>query len=326
MAFFLGIRRIRAMSNNKKEKPFIFSGHLVHMVLFVVGIFIVGIWIDHHFSAWPFFIGITYAAGTLYGLLGLLFKISNEPDETKSKQILQRVLLFFLKPVMLFILFTIIFVVGNSLSTVLVYADDVEEPISISVVSEDAADTPAAILSKKDKQLYFTRLTNPLGRTYHIEATGYVKKSFELYPWVGKKIDVEKDMQPVPSVFIRVNGPPNLFQDGQFKIHSKKFGTRTVPIAKGDIGALLIGRVKSFPESWAEKWEQKLNTYLKTDDALYPIILDGWRNYRHLDNVSIEPGDTFELSVLSSGDAVVASGTITVTESAFQDYLIQLKK
>jgi hypothetical protein len=314
------------MGKKTLEKPFIFNGHLTELVLFILAIFIITSWINHHIDALPWVTSFVNLFAVLYGIIGLVKNVANEADGKKSKVRLQNALLAVLNPVVIFILYAMIIVVGNSVTTITLYSEDIKDATSVSVApTGDPDHAKSDSFEKKIPKIWFFLICTPFGTSYDVNATGYLRKSFEIYPWVGKKIHVADDLQPVPSFIVRYIGKPEELVNGFAVVRSNGALIDSAQLETGH-SAVLFGKRKTIPSDWKEMWELKLDQVAPGSDPqageFRASVFSAWLNYLHRPVGIPEPGSIVDVVFYDGSKAPIATTNFILTKDTFQDYLI----
>jgi len=106
-------------------------------------------------------------------------------------------------------------------------------------------------------------VSNPFGSEYRLSVSGYLDETRILFPLVGLTIDIDKDLQPLPTILLR---PPleavlSLEGGGTARIYLKS-GSGCALIAKSDPnkvkGAFTLGAQRAVPANLPVLWELEL--------------------------------------------------------------------
>ena len=146
-----------------------------------------------------------------------------------------------------------------------------------------------------------TRLTTPFGRPFVLEVEGYRPLSFHLYPGTGRQVRVPDDLEPTPSMLVRVpvlehgtikEGVVELFRVEQDGRRTLLGSARTSEHS----GSMLFGHPRPLPETWTSAWERQLRAAnMPADDAAGAEVLDDWLNPTLVPLVEdIQTGDLLE--------------------------------
>ncbi|NIM16543.1 MAG: hypothetical protein GTO45_31405, partial [Candidatus Aminicenantes bacterium] len=76
---------------------------------------------------------------------------------------------------------------------------------------------------------------------YYLEVKGFQRYSFDLYPWIGKKIRISEDLEVSPSILVRVPADSlGMISKGKIVVTA---GEKVIAQkeTQQDKGALLIG-------------------------------------------------------------------------------------
>jgi len=302
----------------------IFDKYLAHLILLIVATFILTAWVHHQFQNFGAVIIALNLFPILSGIFALFMNVASKKEDFIIKKGFRKFVLFFLKPGVLFILYLIIFLVGNFISTVTVFGDGTAEKIDFGIAPVGMKISTSGHLDSSNPNKSSIHLTNPFGKSFDIEATGYLRESFELYPWVGKKIRISEDLRPAPSLYVRLDATPPEFENGRFIVLSDKDTLGTVGIC-ANCGALLLGKEKSVPLIWKDRWGELLDEETAENPGLKATIFNGWNKYVHKDLSGIKPGDVIEIHFYNGASLLTGSIQVRITDEAFQDYLISIK-
>lgn len=180
--------------------------------------------------------------------------------------------------------------------------------------------------------------TAPLGRAFYADVTGYQRHSFDLYPWIGKRIRVERDLARAPSLLVRVpSRSQSLLPGGRIELWTAGESPRRLAqrATSAGSGAVLFGQRPPIPESFVGTWERELRAGgLSAADAEAARAILAWQRPVH-EPVADElvPGAELTAHFYGRGIAVgepsggpgpgaEASARILVGSQALQDVLL----
>ena len=119
-------------------------------------------------------------------------------------------------------------------------------------------------------------LTTPFGRPYYIESAGFQRYSFDLFPWMGKKIRTQTDFEVEPSILLRLSADRlNQVEGGVLELVR---GSDVIASAKTKEGraALIVGRSRSIPTTLIDDWKLELLAR-KTDEYNVALGIQAWK-------------------------------------------------
>jgi hypothetical protein len=255
----------------------------VRIVFLVLLIFLVNEWTVHHLGTtlWGFSIANSFLLIVSIG--EFVFKrVGNVDGITRFQNIVRRIFLIFLRTPVLAGLYAIFFIAGSLVSSVTVLASGYDEKqVNVTLFSDG---TPGArgvskILNGPDGLLRITKVTSPFGRPLFLKVDGYVRYSFDLLPWFGKKVRVAQDLQVQPTLLIRLPiGILNNVKGAELEIYAdgKLVKSPDIKNAK-DEGSVLIGRARPPLSSFAEKWKLEILSRGTEDRTAIARILRAWQ-------------------------------------------------
>ena len=99
-----------------------------------------------------------------------------------------------------------------------------------------------------------------------------------MYPWVGKRIKIGRDLTMSPSLYIRLPGHFSRLANGTLKIVVEGDTVQEVTLGDKQHAAILLGRKKTIPADWDDNWRNYLirkNVPLEIREE----FVAGWQNY-----------------------------------------------
>ena len=236
---------------------------LGRVVLLLCLLVVSDLWLVHH-AGWGIrnFSIVALLAGTVGGVAKLLdrpFEKELEMARTRFANALR----FVAHPALLAAV-TIAVVVGlaTSSSVVVVAEGEAGDP-GVEIVP---LDDPEARM--KPRLTEGTRLvreafvsTTPFGRSFRVEAAGYVPRTFQLYPVTGLRLQLGTDLQPSPSVLIRpgVDALSALADGAILKVwHLMEADSQVIAADTGHAVAFMLGRRRMVPSENRLEWQREL--------------------------------------------------------------------
>lgn len=167
--------------------------------------------------------------------------------------------------------------------------------------------------------------TNPLGRELMVTVEGYVPKRMTLYPLTGLSIDVEADLEPLPTLLFRppVDAMGTLNSGGRFVVYRVE-GERCVEVGASSAAlagarAFVLGSRRATPPSYAALWNLEL-LGAGNDQVVTNQMLRAWLRPEALTAASmLQPGDVVYAAVLSRADRRKAEAELVIGREPFQD-------
>ncbi|MCL4498797.1 MAG: hypothetical protein M1335_00935 [Chloroflexi bacterium] len=166
--------------------------------------------------------------------------------------------------------------------------------------------------------------TSPFGRPYRLAVDGYLEEVVAVYPIVGLKVLLDRDLRRSPSVLFRPQAEAikSLASGGTFSVTwrvgagpAKEF----VPPQHGHQGSFLVGRSQSIPAATVKTWKLELVGGGVEEPALSQIIL-GWTRPRVVEPaIPPAPGMTLVAEIRSRKGKVVARSEIELGTEVLVD-------
>lgn len=300
-------------------------------IIFVVLIFLVNTWTLHHFDRNLWNLPIVNGLLVLIAIGKFMLKSWGKNRQKEFSQIIRRILYFFLEPPVLALFFGLFILASLLISSVTVLSSGLVENAGVYLSPEgqrssnknskdnDKLEGPSTVIR-------FTRFTTPFGRPFYLEVEGFIRYSFDLYPWTGKTVRVTQDLQAEPSILIRI--PTEVFDvvsRGKLEI---LLGGNRMPDMKCVVGSgsILIGRDISLPPSFKENWKMQILAAGNTNEVQTATYLSAWQNPQKINpDVSLMPGMKIEAR-LKIGDVVLARAEFQIGEEKIQDIKMSMEK
>jgi hypothetical protein len=232
-------------------------------------ILIVNTWSLHHIGKDVVNVFMANGPLVLIAIFNFLWGILKKDKNTTEVSKIYSWLTLFLKTPVLVLLFGIILLAGSIVSSVTVMDSGTQGNLTLSLVPEGQSQTEKnrTQLSGPNEVRKFIKFTSPFGRAFYLEVDGYLRHSFDLYPWFGKKIRITRDLSISPSILIRVpvseqmglsNGRIEVWE-GQSKIAEEK--------TDKNHAAIIVGHNIAIPNAFFEKWNMEFTAYQVPKEA-----------------------------------------------------------
>jgi len=182
----------------------------------------------------------------------------------------------------------LVLVFGTLVTSVKVFSEGSGGTLRVRVAPEGAAQSDGGdmrVLRGPGEVASIFCFTAPLGRAFFVDVTSYQRHSFDLYPWIGARIRVERDLARAPSLLVRVpSRSQSLLPGGRIELWTR--GGRAERIAQcmtsEDAGAALFGQRPPIPESFVATWERELRAGgLPDTDANAARAILSWQRPKH---------------------------------------------
>ena len=223
-------------------------------------------------------------------------------------------------------------IAGTSLiSSVTVIADGRASAPRLFLTSEGeerCEDCPGELLQGPSGVVRYVRFTSVFGRPYYLEATGYQRKAFTLYPWGGETISLSADLVRLPSIVLRI----------PYSLHSSLTGGKIVLdiVSSGDSfeipmragrASVQLGPPAAIPEGWRSEWRSALRTLAGVPDELREQFYRNWlRPIRNEAIPALAPMQQIQVRYLTAGNKEVIQQDLVIGWESLQDVVLLPKE
>jgi hypothetical protein len=298
----------------------------LRLVIFAAIILVMNTWCIHHIGAELTGFTATNAPLAIIAIVGFITKMFPKSEVARVNAGFRGFLLLFLRTPVLTVLAIVVLAAGSMVSSVTVFATGVGETVHLQLVPEGVNDSIQDTMKKKtlngsNDVRRFIAFTTPFGRSFYLTATGYQRYSFDLKPWIGKKIRVNQDLKIAPSLLIRVPAGYHMsLTEAELVVDSDE---RTIASQKLDEGrgGIMIGRPLSIPDHYIPRWERELSARGISGAQADRIILR-WLNPVHVQPAkSLSPGLGLTARLIIS-DTTRADIVSVVGSERLQDFVL----
>lgn len=278
------------------------------------------LWIHHHFGVGIRNIGIPVGIAAALGLAlkaaGFVFGDERvEASLRRVKDPLRSLLRRLVTPATLTTSALVLATAMLMISSVTVVADEQAPGTTVRVASLDgsgAGDAHRIDGAARTIPVW----TSPFGRLFRLDASGFVGGTFTVYPPVGLRVRLGRDLPALPSVLFRP-APETLgfLADGAVLTVSRlgPDGPEPLAVDTGHVGSFLVGRSRAIPPGMVADWERELPTGgPEVRDAVNRTVLL-WKDVQPLDHEPgrLRLGDVLQAEV-RMGETLVGRGQVTL--------------
>lgn len=294
------------------------------MFILSVLLLIVNFWASYHLSAKSIWFLIANGPIALIAIIGGLSKIFSKEEVSRGIYILRGSLFFLLNTPVLIILSGLMLFFGSIVSSVTVMSSGVRDPMNVGLTPEGHSDSKqiGEKLGGPNDVVAFIKTTTPFGRPFYLEVKGYLRYSFDLYPWIGKKIRVASDLTISPSILIRVPTEAQMFlPNGKIVvIYDDTLIAQRNTMSKR--GSILVGHDVSIPNELIGQWKTELIAEnIPAPTAARSLL--AWQHFQVAPPlVALVPGKTAEAKFLIQGKIVKARAKFKIGTKKIQDVLM----
>jgi hypothetical protein len=301
---------------------------LVRIVLLAFFVLAINTWADFHFGqGW---LKRLAANGplALIGIVGFFRPILRKDETGAFGAELRQWFLLFLRTPVLVVLYGLLLVGGSFISSVTVMSSGAGEQMDVRLSQEGRAQARGAsgVLHGADDVVRLMRFTTPFGRAFYLDVDGYLRYSFDLYPWVGKKVRVSSDLAIAPSVLIRVPfGQQSHLDKGAVVVKLDGEVIAEMTTRQGQ-GSVIVGPCPRVPNEFTERWRTELLAEGVEGRPFYACLL-GWQ-YPGLarPSVPLAPGMVLEAEFFIDPNDPIARAEFGVGSERIKDILLLKEK
>lgn len=167
-------------------------------------------------------------------------------------------------------------------------------------------------------------ISNPFGSAYRLSVSGYRDETIVLFPLIGLTIDIGKDLDALPTIFLRpsLEAILSLEGGGTASIYLKA-GSLCELIAKSDPskvkGAFTLGTQRAIPANLPVFWELELRGRGVQDPNL-SRTMGAWQQAVPISaSKALPSGSELYVEIRSAVDKLKATADIVVGDEPFQD-------
>jgi len=190
--------------------------------------------------------------------------------------------------------------------------------------SKRCADCSGEVLKGPSGVVRFVRLTSIFGHPYYLEASGYQRKGFTLYPWSGKTISLSADLVQLPTIVLRIpHSLHNSLQGGKIVVDfGSPTGSFEIPMKPGRASAQL-GPSAIISEGLRNEWRSELRTQIGASEQLREKIYRKWLNPLRSEGMpSPKPAQRIQVRFFTPANKEVINQEIVVGGESLQDVIL----
>lgn len=304
---------------------------LARMVALVALGAAVDLWLHHHFGVGlsvALLGGISTALAAGMGVLDWVVERSDKDNIFRSIRRLLRPIVSLPVLVGLYILAAIL---ATTYASIIVVPESGAGPLTVTA---RAVDEPGYSVSgeqgDKDPLVRVPVRVTAFGRTFEVDATGYLPGRFEVRPFVGRKIQAARELTPLPTVLFR---PPaiairSLAGGGSFEVWRGAEGAEALLVSStGSASSFLVGLEQRVPPEWGNGWRLELEA-IGLESADLSSLLGQWSSPQHLAVAEspLIPGDRLRAVVKTRAGVTKAEAVIILGEQRIKDVEMKVSK
>lgn len=298
------------------------NGHLFLRIL-ILALFIVLLnsWTLQHFGREIKQFSISNLVVVVYGVLNFFLEFYTSEEETKQSKIKAGLDAITNTPILIS-MFVLFLIIGSFVSSVSVSSDyKINKAVVVTPLNQKESKKSSARLTESNSEVRFTKFIAPFGNRFRLNVEGYQAYSFDLYPWVSKKIKINEDLQVSPSVIMRI--PAELHR----YLNKTRFDVyyNDSLIAKketGTNGTLIIGKEIQIPIENIDRWIIELKSKLSEEKEVYKRLLT-WIDDPLFIPYELEPFDTLDIKLVLDNNTVLTSARFSISVKEFQEIIMK---
>jgi hypothetical protein len=217
----------------------------------------------------------------------------------------------------------VFFTAASSISSLSIAGLAASEAINVKVRA--AGEKEGKNFSAKGEITKQRLATNPFGKAYIVECEGYLPYSFDLYPWIGTRINLPDDLKLTPTVLVRVSLANHSQLDGgriELRLAGEKNTTLGHYPTDSHHASVLFGRHLALDSEFPHGWAHELRA-VGADDRVVSEVYLMWRQPAAVPlKPPLQPGTKLIAEFLTAASQVEASSSFTVSSERMQDILL----
>jgi len=267
-------------------------------------------------------------SGTVAGAIALGEKVIGKNEQQIVKRWVGKVSTSLLSPGVLTALYLLFGAVVLTVSSIdVVGHPDLNAPLVSLKDLKGQARTPLP-LDKDSNSTHFVVISGPFGRIYSLKVSGFLEKSFTVYPVIGLIIAPAQDLLVSPSVLIRPDPVLLRFLEDHGRIEvDMKSGNGETPVFRSSNtrSSFMLGAEPQLPLNIAQGWQVELTADGLDAQAVARTIRD-WQNPVVNPKVELHPNDKLEIRFYSSASQLVGHRDFTVPAERFGEVRIDFER
>ena len=248
------------------------SGGYLRALLFIGLTGLIALWINHHFGY-----DLVGAGGTSVLVVTVVWAVNlctnlfGQQSSDSLKQALARAVDRAATIRVLIVLGCLFLGVALLTSSVTIIGDseDTHWQARLTPVGADRADTTQTKLASASNGLCrFRCWTSPFGRTFRLKVDGYLGESIVVYPIVGTRVQLDRDLRISPSLLVRPPAKAMKFLDrGGYFVLLQADSEDTVAVLRNVRRSYLVGQPQAVPASFRPRWDLELRAQRVDTDS-----------------------------------------------------------
>lgn len=318
---FFGLTVYYIPNQNKSAKIVIVmkpNELLIRIFILAFFILLLNSWLQTHVENNVFQLLVTNGLLALFSLASLIQKMRNKTEQENINNVFRNWLNVLISTPVLTFLFLLLIVSSSFVSSVTIITKDQSSKIEILVLKPGNPNfSKKGETGNHSETQSFTLFTNPFGKNFKLKTTGFQDYNFQVFPWLGKKIIIEEDLNVSPTVILRISeGYFSLANKTQVKIY---YNDSTYTSMLNDKKLIIIGQNKTIPFEYFNSWNFELRARGKDEQATYKNLYSWWYLEPYFVPFQLYTGDSINVVLSVIEDQVTAdyasySGTIRNTQ------------
>lgn len=293
----------------------------IKILLAAFFVFMLNSWLTYHIG--ESFIKTYFANGILVflAIVNFFVKYYKKDAEEKFKELYSNWLSGILSFQVIASLYILFFIAGCFLTSIQISSDKIRQDTPISLIISGKSDTSTTnmVLSSKNPVVKRVVFTIPFGRTFILNAKGYLKYKFQVYPWVGKRITLENDLSVSPTIIARVLiSEINQLRNARLIVQVNNGDTTSYRMSSRAV--ILIGQLSEIPEEYCTRWFNELKGTFDKDFTVYAYLNKWCANPPLFIKQDILPNDTLRMTLTTDEWIPLATCQGIVATDKFKEF------
>ncbi len=311
------------------------SAYWLNILFLALAIFFANLWLKYHLGGESTLIILANALIAIYGIaFSLLGKTIGEDGQNEISSRIQQFFWILLRPGFLVTIYLVFIMVGSLYASVSLVNDTSNSSMEIEVFpwEDQKSEHQAISISGSGEIVKEGFFTTPFGRVMTLQAKGYRDYTFELYPFVGKKIMLDEVLIPLPSIWVR-SYPTivNLLLDNCQLAIVDVDGLDTLfnQQTQNTFGSYIIGEPQSVKATQLDQWQREASAYYKNEGPELSNTLLKWSNAKfYNETLDLKPQKEYKaiLSLKSNGKVLGIENFIVNKNDALIEVLLKQPK
>lgn len=245
----------------------------IKIILAAFFLLILNSWLAYHIG--EDFLETYFVNGILvfFAIVSFFLKYLRRGEEEKFNQLYSNWLAGLLSFQVIAGFYILFFMAGCFVSSIQISSNKTQTNILLNLFSPGNSDTSVTQfeISEMNPVSKKTVFTVPFGRSFILDSKGYQQLEFQVYPWTGKKIILENDLQVSPTIIARI--PVDHFiqlSRAKLIVHLNNHSVDTFNLDRH--ATIILGQISEIPEEYCNRWLAELKGTYEKDVTIYSYL------------------------------------------------------